>query len=121
MLRITELVLVGVVAALHAYFLVMEMFLWQTSRVRIAFSMTENFARESAVLAKNQGLYNGFLAAGLIWSLIATGSLGFDLRVFFLACVAVAGVFGGVTANRRIFIVQALPGAVALMATLAIG
>ena len=121
MARNVGLILVVLVALLHAYFLVMEMFLWQTPRVRAGFGMTAEFANESATLAKNQGLYNGFLAAGLIWGVVAQGSQGLDVRSFFLGCVVVAGVYGGFTASRRILIVQALPGAVALAVTLVAG
>jgi putative membrane protein len=105
-------VLVGIVAALHAYFLVLEMFLWRTPRVRATFGTTEGFADESAALAANQGLYNGFLAAGLVWSLIAGD---FGARVFFLICVVVAGVYGAAKANRRIIFVQALPAVLAIV------
>lgn len=110
-------VLVAVVALLHLYFLVLEMFLWTRPAGRRVFRTTPEFARESASLAANQGLYNGFLAAGLAWGLIL-GPAGHAIRVFFLCCVIVAGVFGAVTANRKILIVQALPGALALAATL---
>ena len=110
-------VLVGLVALVHLYFLVLEMFLWRTPRVRRVFGTTEEVAESSAVLAANQGLYNGFLAAGLVFGLIAggaDGAVGFPVTVFFLACVIVAGVYGAATANPRILLVQALPGAVAL-------
>ena len=108
-------VLVGLVAAVHVYILVLEMFLWQTPRGRAAFGTTPEFARQSAALAANQGLYNGFLAAGLIYGL-ATASTAF--QVFFLVCVIVAGLYGAATASRRILFVQALPAAVALAAVL---
>lgn len=114
-------VLVGLVAALHAYILVMEMFLWTTPRVRAAFGSTVEFAEQTKVLAANQGLYNGFLAAGLIWGVIASDPAGFAAMIFFTACVVVAGIYGAVTANRRILFVQALPGAVALVAVLLAG
>ncbi|HEY7591597.1 MAG TPA: DUF1304 domain-containing protein [Actinophytocola sp.] len=110
-------VVVGLVALVHVYFLVLEMFLWRTPRVRAIFGTTEEVAESSAVLAANQGLYNGFLAAGLVFGLVAGGpdaSVGFPVTVFFLACVIVAGLYGAATANRRILLVQALPGAVAL-------
>ena len=103
--------LVAVVILIHLYIVVLEMLLWKTPYGRKAFGMTPQFAQESRVLAANQGLYNGFLAAGLIWGL-AAGK--FDVTVFFLACVIVAGIFGGITASRRILLVQALPGALAL-------
>jgi putative membrane protein len=107
-------ILVGGVAALHAYILVLEMFLWTTPRGMKAFGTDPEFARASAPLAANQGLYNGFLAAGLVWSLVAGGTVGFQAKVFFLSCVVVAGVYGAATANRRILFIQALPGAVTL-------
>ncbi|WP_415909960.1 DUF1304 domain-containing protein [Oleiharenicola sp. Vm1] len=109
--------LTALVALLHAYFLVIEMFLWNTPYGRRVFGLTPEFAAASRVLAMNQGLYNGFLAAGLAWSLV-DGAHGFAVRVFFLGCVVVAGGFGAATANRRILYVQALPGALALGATL---
>ncbi|MDT5034091.1 MAG: putative rane protein [Actinoplanes sp.] len=108
-------ILVGLVAAIHIYILVLEMFLWQTDRARAAFGTTAEFARESAPLAANQGLYNGFLAAGLAYGLI-TDSLAF--KVFFLACVIVAGIYGAITATRRILYVQVIPGALALLVVL---
>jgi putative membrane protein len=108
-------VAVGAVAALHIYILVLEMFLWRTPRGRRAFGTTPEFAEASAPLAANQGLYNGFLAAGLIWGLVAADPTGFRVRVFFLCCVVVAGLYGAATANRRILFVQAAPAAVALL------
>jgi putative membrane protein len=119
--EITADVLAALVAALHCYILVLEMFLWQTPRGRATFGLTPDFARESAPLAANQGLYNGFLAAGLVWSLIASDPVGHGARIFFLACVIVAGLYGAATANRRILLVQALPGAVALAVALLAG
>jgi putative membrane protein len=106
--------LVALVAVEHLGFLVLEMFLWTTPYALKSFGMTEEFARASSVLAANQGLYNGFLAAGLIWGLIAREN-GFAIRVFFLACVIVAGLFGAATAKMSILYVQALPAAVALL------
>lgn len=108
---------VALVALLHLWFLVLEMFLWTRPSGRRAFGLTKEFAEQTRVLAANQGLYNGFLAAGLAWSLV-DGAHGFAVRVFFLGCVVVAGGFGAATANRRILYVQALPGALALGATL---
>jgi putative membrane protein len=119
--RIAADVLIALVALIHCYILVLEMFLWRTPRARAAFGTTEAFAEQSAALAANQGLYNGFLAAGLIWSLIAGGSLGHDVAIFFLSCVIVAGCYGAVTASRRILFVQVLPAAVALVVTLVAG
>jgi putative membrane protein len=111
-------VLVGLVAALHAYILVMEMFLWEKKPGRGLHGFDPEMARVTAPLAANQGLYNGFLAAGLVWGLIAADPTGFRVQVFFLVCVVVAGVYGSVTANRRILFAQALPSAVALAAVL---
>jgi len=104
---------IGFVALLHAYFLVLEMFLWDTPFGRRVFGSTPEFAAASKVLAANQGLYNGFLAAGLVWGL-ALGDAGLQIKVFFLACVIVAGVFGAATASRAILFVQAIPGILAL-------
>ena len=106
------LVLVAVMALLHVYILVLEMFLWTTKRGRKAFGTTAEFAEASKVLAANQGLYNGFLAAGLAWGLIRGGTEGVAIDFFFLGCIFVAGVYGGLTANRRILFIQALPAAV---------
>jgi putative membrane protein len=108
--------LIGLVALLHAYFLALEMFLWDTPYGRRVFGSTPEFARASKVLASNQGLYNGFLAAGLLWSLLDPHSHAFELKIFFLTCVVVAGIYGGLTATRKILFVQALPGLVALIA-----
>jgi len=108
-------ILVGIVAVIHVYILVLEMFLWRTDRARAAFGTTVEFARESATLAANQGLYNGFLAAGLAYGLISS-NLAFE--VFFLFCVIIAGIYGAITASRRILFVQVVPGALALAAVL---
>ena len=110
-------ILTGVVAAIHIYIVVLEMVLWDTERGRKAFGMTPEFSRSTKVLAANQGLYNGFLAAGLIWGLWL-GDPGFAVKVFFLACVIVAGVFGAATAATKILYIQALPAALALAALL---
>ncbi len=109
---------VAVVALLHVAFMVLEMFLWKKPFGRRVFGLSPELAQSSAVLAANQGLYNGFLAAGLIWSLSPTAAT-FSLRVFFLGCVIIAGVFGAVTAKRSILWIQAVPGAVALVLVLA--
>ncbi|MER5886671.1 DUF1304 domain-containing protein [Streptomyces sp. NPDC001941] len=114
-------VLVALVAALHAYFLVLEMFLWQRAPGRKLSGFDAEMARATTPLAANQGLYKGFLAAGLIWGLLAGDPVGFPVRVFFLCCVIVAGVYGAATANRRILFAQALPGALALGAVLLAG
>ena len=105
--------LVGLVALLHLNFLVLEMFFWNKPLGRRIFRLTPEFAQASAALAANQGLYNGFLAAGLFWG-IGLGQAGYGIKIFFLGCVIVAGVFGAVTVSRRILWVQALPGALAL-------
>jgi putative membrane protein len=107
-------VLVGLVALLHVYFLVLEMFLWTTPTGRRVFRTTPEFAQASKALAANQGLYNGFLAAGLAWGL-AAGADGFHIKLFFLSCVIVAGLYGAWSVNRRILYVQALPAFVALV------
>ena len=108
-------VLVGLVALLHLYFLVLEMFLWDKPFGRRTFGLTPEFSSASKALAANQGLYNGFLAAGLVWGL-CLGAAGGPVKLFFLACVVVAGVFGAATVNRKIFFVQAVPALAALLA-----
>ena len=113
-------VLVLAVAAIHIYILILEMFLWRTERGRRAFGTDQEFADRSAPLAANQGLYNGFLAAGLVWGAIAADPVGFQVRVFFLGCVIVAGVYGALTVNRRILVVQAAPAIIALAVVLLI-
>lgn len=110
-------ILTGIVAAIHVYILILEMFLWDTERGRKAFGMTPEFSRSTKVLAANQGLYNGFLAAGLIWG-IWLGDAGDPVKIFFLLCVAVAGVYGAATAGMRILMVQTLPALIALAAVL---
>lgn len=110
--RLTELAVVFV-AVLHFAFLLLEMFLWRTQTGRRLSGLNTEMAIRTARLAANQGLYNGFLACGLIWSLFSA-SFDFELRVFFLACVITAGVFGAITVSRIIFLVQALPGIIAL-------
>ncbi len=110
-------VLVAVVAALHVYFLVLEMFLWTKPLGLKTFRNSIEKATDSAVLAANQGLYNGFLAAGLIWGLVhGNPAFAFQIKVFFLLCVIVAGAYGAATVSTRILIVQALPAAIALVA-----
>ena len=107
--------LTGLVALSHVGFLVLEMFFWDHPVGRRIFGMTPEVSASSAVLAANQGLYNGFLAAGLLWALAADRR---DLKVFFLGCVVVAGVFGGLTAKASILLTQALPAALALGAVM---
>lgn len=108
--------LVILVALLHLGFLVLEMFLWNGPVGQRVFAMTPEFAAQSAVLAANQGLYNGFLAAGLLWGAIRNNR---EFMIFFLLCVIVAGVYGGLTAKMTIIYTQAVPGLVALLAVLA--
>jgi putative membrane protein len=106
-------VLVALIALLHIYILVLEMFLWDKPAGLRAFGQTREAAATSRVLAANQGLYNGFLAAGLFWGL-SLGAAGTGIKVFFLCCVLVAGLYGAATASRRILFVQAVPAAIAL-------
>jgi putative membrane protein len=108
-------VLVALVALLHVYFLVLEMFLWSTPFGMKTFGRTREEQMQTKALAGNQGLYNGFLAAGLVWSLVAGPALAFPLKIFFLACVLVAGLYGAATASRKILWVQAMPAVVALV------
>lgn len=110
-------ILVAIVAFIHLYILILEMFLWDTKTGRRAFNLSADFARETRVMAANQGLYNGFLAAGLLWGLWL-GESGLPIVVFFLICVLIAGVFGAVTASRKILYIQAMPALVALIALL---
>ena len=106
--------LVALVALLHVYFLVLEMFLWTKPLGLRTFNQSLEKAKDSAVLAANQGLYNGFLAAGLIWGLVHPfPAIGLQIKLFFLACVVVAGLYGAYSVSRRILFVQALPAAVA--------
>ena len=107
-------IVVGLIAILHVCILVLEMFLWTTPRGRKAFGLTAEFAEATKVLAANQGLYNGFLAAGLFWGLWL-GAAGTAVIVFFLLCVLVAGLYGAATANKRILFIQAVPAAIALV------
>jgi putative membrane protein len=107
-------VAVFLIALLHVYILVLEMFLWDKPRGLKAFGLTPELAAQTKVLAANQGLYNGFLAAGLFWGLYL-GSAGDPVKIFFLLCVLVAGLYGAATANRRILFVQAIPAAIGLV------
>lgn len=106
--------LVLLVAVLHAYFLLLEMFLWDKPAGMKAFGLTPEQAAATKVMAANQGLYNGFLVAGLLWGLLL-GEAGFDIKVFFLGCVTVAGIYGAMTASRKILWVQAMPALLALL------
>jgi putative membrane protein len=110
-------VLVALVALIHVYIVLLEMLWWDTPRGRKAFGTTPEFAAQTKVLAMNQGLYNGFLVAGLVWGL-TQGVAGTPVLVFFLACVVVAGLFGAATASKRILFVQALPAVLALAAVM---
>lgn len=108
-------ILIGLVVAIHCYIVVLEMFLWEKPAGRRAFGLTPEFAAQTRTLAANQGLYNGFLAAGLFYAL-ARGGAGLEFQLFFLACVLLAGLYGGFTASRKILLIQALPAALALLA-----
>ncbi|MDP9591467.1 DUF1304 domain-containing protein [Shinella sumterensis] len=115
-------ILVALIALEHVYILILEMFLWTTPRGLKAFGMTPAQAEATKTLAANQGLYNGFLAAGLVWSLLHPDpEVAFQLKLFFLGCVVLAGLYGGATASRKIFVIQALPAAIALVAVLIAG
>ena len=111
---------VSAVAVLHLAFLVVEMFLWPKPAGRRIFGLSKEFSGQSATLAANMGLYNGFIAAGLLWSQFAVPPLP-DMTVFLLCCVIVAGVYGGLTVKRTILFVQAMPGAIALVLVLVSG
>ncbi len=108
-------ILVALVAILHVGFLALEMFFWDHPVGRKRFGMTPEYSKESATLAANQGLYNGFLAAGLVWGLVISST---PVKIFFLACVLIAGIFGGFTARRTILYIQALPALLALIAVI---
>jgi putative membrane protein len=107
-MQIISTIAVALIALLHVYIMILEMFLWNTPKGRKVFGLSPEFAAASKVLAANQGLYNGFLAAGLIWGLIL-GPAGYSIKMFFLACIVVAGIFGALT------YVQAVPGLIALI------
>jgi len=106
-------IVTALVALLHVYFLVLEMFLWTKPAGRKAFGLSAERAESTKVMAANQGLYNGFLAAGLLWG-IYLGAAGTSVKLFFLGCVLIAGVFGAVTVSRKIFFVQGLPAAIGI-------
>ena len=109
---------VALMALLHVYILVLEMFLWTTKRGRRAFGTTAEFAEASKTLAANQGLYNGFLAAGLVWGL-CLGPAGYGAKLFFLGCILVAGLYGGATVGKKILFIQAIPAAIGIALVLA--
>ncbi len=106
-------IVIGLIGLIHVYILVLEMFLWTSPMGRKAFGLKPDFAEATKVLAANQGLYNGFLAAGLFWGL-SLGAAGFEVKVFFLLCVLTAGVYGAATASRRILVIQAIPALLGL-------
>ena len=109
-------ILIAIVALEHVYFLWLEMFAWETKGKEVFKMLPPNLFKPTKVLAANQGLYNGFLAAGLIWTLFITNDLwSFYISVFFLSCVSVAGIYGALTASKRIFFVQALPAIITLV------
>jgi putative membrane protein len=110
-------ILVIIVSLLHCYFLILEMFLWETPRTRAIFRTDPEFAARSRTLAGNQGLYNGFLAAGLLWGLWL-GPDGQAITLFFLICVIIAAIYGAATVSRKIFVVQGVPALLAIAATL---
>ncbi|GLQ49313.1 DUF1304 domain-containing protein [Dyella flava] len=107
-------IVVTIIALMHVWFLILEMLLWDKPTGRRAFGLTAEFAAQTKVLAANQGLYNGFLAAGLFWGLLLGGSEGAHVKLFFLGCVLVAGLFGGFTATRKVLWIQGLPAAIGL-------
>lgn len=108
---------VGLVALIHVYIVVLEMFLWATPRGRKAFGMTAEIANQTKTLAANQGLYNGFLVAGLAWGLLhPVAEFATQIQLFFLACVGIAGLYGAATVSRRIFYVQTVPASVGIAA-----
>lgn len=113
-MKIVSDILIVIVALLHFFFLYLEMFLWDKPRGMKSFNLTPEFAKQSKRLAMNQGLYNGFLAAGLLWGLIA----GDPVKIFFLSCVIIAGIFGAFTVSKRIFYIQAVPAILALVVLL---
>jgi putative membrane protein len=111
-------ILVIIVALEHLYFLYLEMFAWTKPRTRKAFGLTEEAAESTKVMAGNQGLYNGFLSAGLLWSLFAPPDFVKQLVLFFAGCVAVAGIYGAATVNKRVFFVQSIPALIAIAVAL---
>lgn len=112
-------IFVGLIALLHTYFLVLEMFLWTTPKGRKVFGQTKEQAEATKVLAANQGLYNGFLVAGLIWGLVATTpEFAYQIKLFFLGCVLVAGIYGAYSADKKIFFVQGLPALLGILAVI---
>ena len=111
-MNILSTISVSIVIMLHVFFLILEMFLWTKPYGRKTFGLSESFAKETKSLAANQGLYNGFLAAGLLWGLVSTG--GYDALIFFLSCIIIAGIYGAITAKKSILWIQAMPAAIAI-------
>ena len=119
-MAIVAMVLVGLVALLHIYIMLLEMLWWDSPRGQKAFGLTPEFAKSTKALAANRGLYNGFLAAGLIWGLVHPDpAMAWQIKLFFLACVAIAGMFGAVTASRKILFIQTVPAVIAIIAVVA--
>jgi putative membrane protein len=118
-MSIVASILVALVALLHLYILILEMFLWTTPRGRKAFGLTPELAQQTKALAANQGLYNGFLAAGLLWALLHPApEFAWQIAIFFLACVAIAGIYGAATASRKILFIQTVPAVAAMLAVM---
>jgi putative membrane protein len=107
-------IVIAIIALMHVWFLILEMLLWDKPTGQRAFGISAEYAAQTKVLAANQGLYNGFLAAGLVWSLLLGGSEGTHVKIFFLVCVLVAGLYGGFTATRKVLWIQGAPAAVGL-------
>jgi len=112
-------IVVAIIALMHVWFLILEMVLWDKPSGRRAFGTSAEYATQTKVLAANQGLYNGFLAAGLFWGLVLGGAEGTHVKLFFLACVLVAGVYGGFSATRKVLWIQGLPAAIGIALVLA--
>lgn len=119
-MQIAASVAAGLMALLHVYIMLLEMLFWDSPRGLKAFGLDQEFATRTKVLAANQGLYNGFLAAGLIWGVLL-GPAGNSIKAFFLGCIVVAGIYGSITSNKKILFVQGVPGAVALTLVLLAG
>lgn len=116
-MSIVAVILVALIALLHFYIMVLEMFLWTTPRALKSFGLTAEFAAQTKAMAANQGLYNGFLAAGLVWSLVyPLPGFAWQIAMFFLACIAIAGIFGAATASRKILFIQTVPAVLAMLA-----
>ncbi len=116
-MAIIAMILVGLVALLHVYILLLEVLWWDTPRGQKAFGLTPEFSRQTKTLAINQGVYNGFLAAGLIWGLVHPDpAFAWQIQMFFLACVAVAGIVGAVTSSKKILFIQTVPAVIAIIA-----